>query len=128
MANINFKLRALLLDIENQLSDSNITDLCFLLGDDVPRRVLDACKKDQSMREVWETLFSCRKITPDNVTYLIERFEQINRMDLAARLRQFCHIPFSSTVSTVPTRTPSSPARATTTNELFYQRNPPNSS
>ncbi|CAF0783009.1 unnamed protein product, partial [Didymodactylos carnosus] len=94
MSNTDFQLRALLINIERELNDDDIGNLCFILECDVPRRILDNYKKTQSMSEIWETLIDYGKITPNNLTYLIKRFENIHRPDLAARLTQFCPSPF----------------------------------
>lgn len=91
------KLRTLLIDIGNKLSNDDRVMLRFLLADDVPRRDLDSIVRDSrtSMNVVWETLINRQKITPNNVDYLVLRFEKIQRMDLVRQLKQYSSAPKS---------------------------------
>lgn len=110
MARSDFRLRGLLLDIDRQLTDGERKTLCFLIGcEDVPRRLIDAVTNHNavSMEAIWETLFDRRKITVDNVNYLVERLEKVERFDLAERLKDYCPMPFS--LSTTPTTVPANP-------------------
>jgi len=98
MDRADFRLRSILLEIDRHLMNNERQQLCFLIGcEDVPRRYLDAIAKDgsQSMSDIWEILFDRRKITINNVNYLIERLEKIQRLDLAELLRNYCPLPFS---------------------------------
>lgn len=105
MARSDFRLRSLLLDIDRQLTDENRKMLVFLIGsEDIPRRLLDSIANDRSasMHDVWEILFDRRKIAVDNVEYLAERLEKIQRSDLAQRLKDYCPLPFSLTTTPMP--------------------------
>ena len=104
MARSDFRLRSLLIEIDRQLTDDNRKMLVFLIGsEDIPRRLLDANARDGSalMYDVWEALFDRRKIAADNVEYLAERLEKIQRSDLARLLRDYCPLPFSLTTTPI---------------------------
>ncbi len=47
------------------------------------------------MNDIWEILFDRRKITVDNVSYLVERLVKLQRFDLAELLKNYCTLPFS---------------------------------
>jgi hypothetical protein len=85
------RLRTLLIDIGDKLSNDDRVMLSFLLANDVPRRDLDTISRDSraSMNVIWEALINRQKITPDNVDYLIDCFEKIRRIDLVRRLKQY---------------------------------------
>ncbi|CAF0740638.1 unnamed protein product [Rotaria sordida] len=87
----DLKLRTLLIDIGDKLSNNDRVMLGFLLTDDVPRRDLDSVTRDSrtSMNIIWDTLIERGKITPDNIDYLIIRLEKIRRMDLVRQLKQY---------------------------------------
>ena len=87
----DLKLRTLLADIGDKLSQENRVMLGFLLKDDVPRRDLDSIGHDSRvpMSVVWEALINRQKITPDDVDYLIDRLEKIQRLDLVRILRKY---------------------------------------
>lgn len=102
MERSDFRLRSVLLDIDRQLTNKERQQLCFLIGsEDIPRRHIDAIAKDgsTSMTDIWEILFDRRKITIDNVNYLIERLEKIQRADLVELLKTYCPVPFSLSAS-----------------------------
>ena len=104
MERSNFRLRSLLIEIDRHLTNADRQKLCFLIGcEDVPRRLLDIVTKDgaPAMNDVWEALFDRRKITTNNVNYLIERLDRIERSDMAELLRNYC--PISLSLSTIPT-------------------------
>jgi hypothetical protein len=108
MERADLRLRSILLDIDQKLANTERQRLCFLIGcEDVPRRLLDVVAKDGSapMNDIWETLLDRRKITTNNVNYLIERLEKIDRLDLVELLRNYCPVPFSLSA------TPSTDAR-----------------
>jgi len=92
------RLRTLLTDIGDKLSNDDRARLTFLLANDVPRRDLDTISRDSraSMNLIWEALINRQKITPDNVDYLIAHFERIQRIDLVRRLKQYSTTPKSS--------------------------------
>jgi hypothetical protein len=87
----DLKLRTLLVEIGDKLSQENRVMLGFLLKDDVPRRDLDDVAHDSrvSMSIVWEALINRQKITPDDVEYLIDRMEKIQRLDLVRVLKKY---------------------------------------
>lgn len=94
----DFRLRSILLDIDQDLTNDERQQLCFLIGsEDIPRRYLDVIAKNgsASMTDIWEILFDRRKITVSNVSYLIERLEKVQRLDLAELLKNYCPVPFS---------------------------------
>ncbi|CAF1236862.1 unnamed protein product [Rotaria sordida] len=126
MERSDFRLRTLLLEIDRHLTNVDRQRLCFLIGcEDVPRRLLDIIAKDgsASMTDIWEILFDRRKITVNNVNYLIERLEKIQRLDLAELLKKYCPMPFS--LSTTPsTETRSQTTQCITMPDLFYRIDP----
>ena len=87
----DLRLRSLLIEIGDKLSNENRVMLGFLLKDDVPRRDLDAVAYDSrtSMSVVWDALINRQKITPDNIDYLIDRLEKIQRLDLVRQLKKY---------------------------------------
>jgi hypothetical protein len=111
------RLRTLLIDIGDRLSNENRVQLCFILRGEVPTRDLDTVARDShaSMNVIWEALINRQKITPDNLVYLITCFERIGRIDLAQRLRQY---------STAP-RLGNSVERSNNASELFVRHDPP---
>jgi hypothetical protein len=105
MTQADFKLRAILIDIDRQLTNSERKTLGFLIGsDDVPRQLIDTIEKDDStsMIPIWEALLDRRKIDVDNVNYLIERLKKIERTDLVQKLIDYCDISLS--LSKVPVK------------------------
>ncbi|CAF2877413.1 unnamed protein product [Rotaria sp. Silwood2] len=126
MTRSDFKLRTLLLEIDRHLTNVDRQRLCFLIGcEDVPRRLLDIIAKDGSapMTDIWEALFDRRKITINNVNYLIERLGKIERLDLAELLKNYCPLPFSLS-ATPSTETRSQTTQRTTMSELFNYHDP----
>ena len=98
MDRADFKLRSILLEIDRNLGNKERQQLCFLIGsEDVPRRYLDVIAKDgsASMNDIWEALFDRRKMTVNNVSYLVERLVKIQRLDLVELLKNYCPLPFS---------------------------------
>ena len=82
----NRRLRGILLNLQDRLSDDDRKRLHFFLADDVPRRIRD----DQSLGgtlSLLESLFDQEKILPTDVTLLIRAFEQIGCFDAARCLR-----------------------------------------
>jgi hypothetical protein len=126
MERSDFRLRSLLLEIDRHLLNKERQQLCFLIGcEDVPRRYLDVIAKDGSepMNDIWEILFDRRKITVNNVNYLIERLEKIERFDLVDLLRNYCPLPFS--LSAIPsTETRNQAGQRTNMSDLFNRIDP----
>ena len=110
-------LRNFLIKIGDRLSNDDCQKLTFLLDPDVPRRTLDSIGKNNgsSLNEVWEALISRGKIRPDDINYLIPRFQQIGRLDLVGLLKKYS--PPSGT-------SPSPSGQSTKTSDLFVQYNP----
>jgi hypothetical protein len=122
----DFRLRSLLIDIDRNLKNDERKTLCFLIGcEDVPRRLIDAVSNDSStsMHEIWETLFDRRKITVNNVNYLVERLIEIERIDLAERLKNYCPVPFSLS-ATPTTESGNRMQQHTNPSQLFTRINP----
>jgi hypothetical protein len=83
-------LRMLLVDVGDRLSNENRLKLSFLLKGDVPTRELEAIMRDsrQPMDRVWEELINRQRITPNNINYLIDRMEMIQRLDIVRLLKK----------------------------------------
>lgn len=81
-----FAFRAVLVRIQDSLSDSDRKQLNFLIGDDIPRRLQDNGSLINSL-DVLQTLFDRLKISADNFEYLTKRLEVIQREDCVQRLR-----------------------------------------
>jgi hypothetical protein len=126
MERSDFRLRSILLAIDEKLTNNERQRLCFLIGpEDVPRRLLDVIAKDGSvsMKDIWETLFDRRKLTVNNVNYLIVRLEEIERFDLVELLKDYCPVPFSlSATPLIEAR--SQVERRTTNSDLFSRIDP----
>ncbi|UJR25122.1 hypothetical protein I4U23_006481 [Adineta vaga] len=108
MARADFRLRSLLLKIDQQLTNDERKRLCFIIGcEDVPRRVLEVVERNNAapMTDIWEALFDRRKIAMDNVNYLIERLQKIERFDLAELLKNCYPLQFSLSAQPVPQST-----------------------
>jgi len=126
MERSDFRLRSILLAIDEKLTNNERQRLCFLIGpEDVPRRLLDVIVKDgsASMNDIWETLFDRRKITVNNVNYLIVRLEEIERFDLVELLKDYCPVPFSLSATPL-TEARSQVERRTTNLDLFSRIDP----
>ncbi len=126
MERSDYRLRSILLEIDRHLENKERQQLCFLIGcEDVPRRYLDIIAKDGSapMTDVWEKLLDGRKITVNNVNYLIERLVKIQRLDLAELLKNYCPLPFS--LSAAPsTETRNEPEQRANISDFFTRIDP----
>ncbi len=72
----NHRLRAIILKLQNRLSDNDRQRLHFFLANDVPRWIRD----DPSMAgtlNLMESLFDQEKISEENFTFLIDVFREI---------------------------------------------------
>jgi len=128
MERADFTLRSILLEIDRRLMDNERQQLCFLIGcEDVPRRYLDVIARDGSamMNDIWEILFDRRKITANNLNYLIERLEKIQRFDLVELLRNYCPLPFSLS-ATPSTETRNQGEQRSNISDLFTRIDPQN--
>ena len=79
-------LRAILLKLENRLSDDDRKRFHFFLGHDVPRRIRDDPSLGGTLNLI-ESLFDQDKINEQDFTFLIHAFEQIKCMDAVKLLR-----------------------------------------
>ncbi|CAF3084203.1 unnamed protein product, partial [Rotaria sp. Silwood2] len=78
----SFDFRAVLLKIQDLLSDNDRQRLHFLLGEDVPRHLRDDPSFTGTLR-VLESLFEKAIINDQDCDYLIEAFEKIQCHDAA---------------------------------------------
>ena len=79
-------LRAIILKVQDLLSDDDRQRLHFFLGNDVPRRFRD----DPSLRgtlNLMKSLFDQDKINEDDFTFLINAFDEIHCADAVKILR-----------------------------------------
>lgn len=85
----NHHLRAIILKLQDRLSDNDRIRLHFFLGDDVPRRIRD----DPSLAgtlSLMESLFDQDKINENDFSFLIHAFEQIRCIDAVKLLKGKC--------------------------------------
>ena len=71
------------------------------------------------MNDIWETLFDRRKMTFNNVNYLIVRLETIERFDLVERLKNYCPVPFSLSATPLVQTTSQVEQRCNESRSLF---------
>jgi hypothetical protein len=83
--NPQFDFRALLLKIQDLLSDDDRHRLHFLLGEDVPRYLRDDLSLSGTLR-LLDSLFEKAFISDQDCDYLIEAFNKIHCHDAARRL------------------------------------------
>jgi hypothetical protein len=82
----NRHLRAIILRLQDRLSDNDRKRLHFFLGNDVPRRIRD----DQSLGgtlSLMESLFDQDKINEQDFNFLINAFDEIQCIDAVKLLR-----------------------------------------
>jgi hypothetical protein len=84
--NGQFEFRAVLLKIQDFLSQSDRSRFNFLLGEDVPRNLRDDPSLCGALR-VLESLLDRAIINDQDCTYLIKAFKQIQCHDAAKRLQ-----------------------------------------
>ncbi|CAF1463095.1 unnamed protein product [Adineta ricciae] len=84
----NTRLRSTILSAIERLSDNDLTRLHFCLGDDVPRRVRDDRTHSGTLSLI-DSLFDRNKINNEDLTYLIQAFDQIQCYDAAKLLREY---------------------------------------
>jgi hypothetical protein len=78
--------RAIILKIQNRLSEDDRLRLHFFLGDDVPRIIRD----DLSLRgtlKLMDSLIDQDKINEQDFTFLINAFDEIQCIDAAKLLK-----------------------------------------
>ncbi|CAF2767947.1 unnamed protein product [Rotaria sp. Silwood2] len=81
----DFDFRALLLKIQDLLSDNDRHRFLFLLGEDVPRYLRDDPSLSGTLH-VLESLFEQAIISNQDCDYLIKAFKKIHCNDAAKRL------------------------------------------
>ena len=79
-------LRALILKIQDHLSDNDRQRLHFFLGTDVPRRIRDDPSLSGTLN-LMECLFDQDKINERDFTFLINAFDEIHCIDAVKILR-----------------------------------------
>lgn len=84
--NTQFDFRALLLKVQDLLSDSDRERFHFLLGEDIPRYMQDDPSLGGTLR-VLQSLFDKAIISDQDCDYLIEAFRKISCDDAAKRLQ-----------------------------------------
>ncbi|CAF1032799.1 unnamed protein product, partial [Adineta ricciae] len=78
------EFRALLLAIEDDLSDEERKKFVFLLADDVPRRI-----KDGPLVDIFTELINRGHISKSHCGYLVKIFESMKLLTVAYRIAQF---------------------------------------
>lgn len=84
----NCRLRAILVKLQDRLSDDDRKRLHFYLGDDIPRRIRDDPTLFGTL-SLMQSLIDQNKINETDFTYLINAFQVIGCYDLAKILRGF---------------------------------------
>ena len=82
----NQHLRAIILKLQDRLSDNDRKRLHFFLGDDVPRRIRDDPSLGGTL-SLMESLFDQDKINAKDFTFLINAFDQIQCIDAVTFLK-----------------------------------------
>ncbi|CAF0762261.1 unnamed protein product [Didymodactylos carnosus] len=83
----DLKARAILVKIEDQLSDDNRRKLPFLISNDISRRTRDD-KSGSSILNLFDELFDRAKITSNDFSYLIRVFELLECHTAVEYLRE----------------------------------------
>ena len=84
--NRQFGFRALLLKIQDLLSDNDRQRLHFLLGEDVPRYLRDDVSLNGTLN-LLDSLLEKTFISDQDCDYLVEAFTKIHCHDAAKRLQ-----------------------------------------
>jgi hypothetical protein len=82
----NHHLRAIILKLQDRLSDNDRKRLHFFLGNDVPRRIRDDPTLGGTL-SLMESLFDQDKINEGDFTFLINAFDEIQCTDAVKLLR-----------------------------------------
>jgi hypothetical protein len=82
----NTHLRAIILKLQDRLSDNDRKRLHFFLGNDVPRRIRDDPSLSGTL-SLMESLFDQDKISERDFSLLIDAFDQIQCTDAAKILK-----------------------------------------
>ncbi|CAF1445667.1 unnamed protein product, partial [Adineta ricciae] len=81
------RLRAIILKLQDRLSDDDRKRLHFYLGNDVPRRIRDDPTLGGTL-SLMESLFDQDKINENDITFLINAFDEIQCIDAVKLLRE----------------------------------------
>ena len=84
----NHRLRAIILKLQDRLSDDDRKRLHFFLGNDVPRRIRDDPSLGGTLC-LMESLFDQDKINEQDFTFLINAFDEIQCIDAVQLLKGF---------------------------------------
>jgi len=82
----NHHLRAIILKLQDRLSDNDRKRLHFFLGNDVPRRIRDDPSLGGTL-SLMESLFDQDKINEKDFSFLIHAFDQIQCTDAVKILK-----------------------------------------
>jgi hypothetical protein len=82
----NRRLRALIVRLQDRLSEDDRKRLHFFLGNDVPRRIRDDPSLGGTL-SLMESLFDQDKINDDDFSFLIDAFDEIQCLDAVKLLR-----------------------------------------
>jgi hypothetical protein len=82
------RLRVILLDIQDHLSDEDRNHLHFYLGGVVPRRLRDDPSLTGTLN-IMDRLIEERRISENDLTFLIDAFDQIHCMNAVELLKGF---------------------------------------
>ncbi|CAF0787497.1 unnamed protein product [Adineta ricciae] len=80
------RLRAIILNLQDRLSNDDRKRLHFYLGNDVPRRIRDDPTLDGTL-DLMDSLFDQDNINEHDFSYLIEAFDHIRCFDAAKLLK-----------------------------------------
>ncbi|CAF2690651.1 unnamed protein product [Rotaria sp. Silwood2] len=114
-----FDFRALLLKIQDRLSDNDRLRFLFLLGEDVPRYVRDDPPLIGALRAL-ESLFDKAIINAQDCDYLIKAFKTIGCNDAAKRLQVVPNIPTNARWAQNGTTVAGGPGPGSAADRLFY--------
>jgi hypothetical protein len=81
-----YRLRAILLKLQDRLSNDDRKRLHFYLGNDVPRRIRDDPSLGGTL-SLMESLFDQDKISDKDFTFMINTFDEIQCLDAVKLLR-----------------------------------------
>ena len=93
-------LRAIILKIQDYLSDHDRKCLHFFLGPDVPRRIRDDPSLGGTLN-LMESLFDQERITERDFTFLINAFDEIRCLDAVEILRGEALVIMQSLITSI---------------------------
>jgi len=95
------RLRAIILKLQDRLSNDDRQRLHFFLGDDVPRRIRDDPTLGGTLA-LMESLFDQDKINERDFTFLINAFDEIQCIDAVKLLRGILIFSIHTEMEPVP--------------------------